>query len=105
MDLCPPSVALIAHGLPGSSGAATSALLRPLRLVRPIGWIGGKYSTSNPISATSARRASQSANVPCSPPDAAERGNISYHALKRANGGSTQSGSVGAKVLARRLSA
>ena len=32
----------IAYGLPGSSGPAVSVLLRPLRLVRPIGWIGGR---------------------------------------------------------------
>ena len=38
----PPSSLPIAHGLPGSSGRAFSALLRPLRLVRPIGWIGGR---------------------------------------------------------------
>ena len=28
------------RGLPGSSGPACSALFVPLRLVRPIGWIG-----------------------------------------------------------------
>ena len=38
----PPSGPPIAHGLPGSPGAAASALLRPLRFVRPIGWIGGR---------------------------------------------------------------
>ena len=32
----------IAHGEPGSSGPASSVLLRPLRLVTPIGWIGGR---------------------------------------------------------------
>ena len=45
----PPSAAPIAHGLPTSSGAASSVLLRPLRRSRPIGWIGGKYSTSKPM--------------------------------------------------------
>ena len=38
---CPPSSEPIAYGEPGSSGPATSVLLRPLRLVWPIGWIGG----------------------------------------------------------------
>ena len=42
----------IAHGLPGSSGAGVSVLLRPLRKLRPIGWIGGRYRTSKPIAAT-----------------------------------------------------
>ena len=40
---CPPSSACpIAHGLPGSSGPAVSALLAPLRFLTPIGWIGGR---------------------------------------------------------------
>ena len=38
----PPSSEPIAQGLPGSSGPATRALLAPLRLVWPIGWIGGR---------------------------------------------------------------
>jgi hypothetical protein len=29
-------------GLPGSSGSPVTALFRPLRWIRPIGWIGGK---------------------------------------------------------------
>ena len=40
--VCPPSGPPIAHGLPGSPGAASSVLFRPLRWVRPIGWIGGR---------------------------------------------------------------
>ena len=36
----PPSSPPIAHGEPGSPGFASSELLRPLRLVSPIGWIG-----------------------------------------------------------------
>ena len=32
----------IAHGEPGSPGCGSSVLLRPLRLRRPIGWIGGQ---------------------------------------------------------------
>ena len=51
MSLCPPSAAPIAQGLPTSSGFAVSALFVPLRLMRPIGWMGGKYSTSKPMSA------------------------------------------------------
>jgi len=38
----PPSAAPIAHGEPTSPGAATSALFFPLRLTRPIGWMGGR---------------------------------------------------------------
>ncbi len=38
----PPSSEPIAQGLPGSSGPATSELFGPLRLVTPIGWIGGR---------------------------------------------------------------
>ncbi len=38
----PPAAEPIAHGLPGSPGPALSASLRPLRLVSPIGWIGGR---------------------------------------------------------------
>ncbi len=37
----PPVSSPIAYGLPGSLGSAVSVLLRPLRLVWPIGWIGG----------------------------------------------------------------
>ncbi len=40
--LWPPSAAPIAHGLPTSSGSATSVLFGPLRRSRPIGWIGGR---------------------------------------------------------------
>ena len=38
----PPSGPPIAQGLPGSPGSAVGALLRPLRWVRPIGWMGGR---------------------------------------------------------------
>src|SRR5947208_2583908 len=37
---CPPSLAPIAQGLPTSPGSAVSELFRPLRFVRPMGWIG-----------------------------------------------------------------
>ena len=46
----------MAHGLPTSSGRASSVLFRPLRLVVPIGWIGGRYTTSNPAAAISSSR-------------------------------------------------
>src|SRR5579875_3110925 len=39
---CPPSAEPIAHGEPGSPGLASRVLLRPLRKVVPIGWIGGR---------------------------------------------------------------
>ncbi len=39
---CPPDGPPIAHGLPTSPGSATSALLRPLRFVVPIGCTGGR---------------------------------------------------------------
>jgi hypothetical protein len=38
----PPSSDPIAHGEPTSSGRAVRVLLRPLRLILPIGWIGGR---------------------------------------------------------------
>jgi hypothetical protein len=37
----PPASEPIAHGLPGSSGPASSVLFGPLRLVVPIGCTGG----------------------------------------------------------------
>ena len=46
----------MAHGLPGSSGPPPIVLFGPLRNVRPIGWIGGRYTTSNPIAAIAANR-------------------------------------------------
>ena len=49
--VCPPSAAPIAHGLPTSSGPATSVLSRPLRCATPTGWIGGRYTTSKPAAA------------------------------------------------------
>ncbi len=38
----PPSSEPIAQGEPGSSGSGLSVLLRPLRNVVPIGWMGGR---------------------------------------------------------------
>ena len=77
---------------------ASSVLLRPLRFVRPIGWIGGTYTTSKPMAAICGRRHSASAKVvapgrsgsrPC------ERGKSSYQAPNRARSRSTISGSSG----------
>ena len=42
MASCPPSSEPIAHGEPGSSGSGVSVLFGPLRLILPIGWIGGR---------------------------------------------------------------
>src|SRR5438477_297267 len=74
----------MAQGLPGSPGWAVSALLRPLRWARPTGWIGGRYTTSNPIAAARSSCASASLNVPCRPSPPLERGKNSYQAAKRA---------------------
>ncbi|MDT4861140.1 hypothetical protein FQZ97_957320 [compost metagenome] len=92
--VCPPSAAPIAQGLPTSSGPACSALLGPLRCSRPMGWIGGKYSTSKPMAAMAGRRASTSLKVPCTPgAGPVERGKSSYQVLKRARSRSANSGS------------
>ncbi len=56
----PPAAAPIAHGLPGSAGRAVVTLFGPLRCVVPIGWIGGRYSTSKPIAATYGSRSTTS---------------------------------------------
>src|SRR5262249_6053385 len=63
----PPSAEPMAYGLPGSPASQRSELLRPLRLTRPIGWMGVKYSTSKPIAAMSGKRLIQSSKVPCLP--------------------------------------
>ncbi len=65
--VCPPSAAPIAQGLPGSPGAAVGELLRPLRWVTPIGWIGGRYTTSKPSSA----RAGSCSSTPFKPAEGA----------------------------------
>ena len=81
------------HGLPTSSGEASVVLLRPLRFTSPIGWIGGRYSTSKPIASTRSSRSIASRSVACSSVGASplhgERGKNSYHALNRARSGST----------------
>ena len=80
----------MAQGLPASPSAAFGLLLGPLRSVMPIGWMGGRYSTSKPIAEISGSRASTSANVPCCPELCpAERGNSSYQVEKRARSRST----------------
>ncbi len=63
----PPSGEPIAHGTPTSSGVAVRVLLRPLRCVVPIGWIGGRYTTSKPISAMASRRFSAVRKVTSGP--------------------------------------
>ena len=45
------------------SGPGSSVLFGPLRKAWPIGWIGGRYSTSKPIAAMSGSRRAASANV------------------------------------------
>ena len=42
----------MAYTLPTSSAVGVSVLFLPLRFFRPIGLIGGKYSTSKPSSLT-----------------------------------------------------
>ena len=86
----PPFSLPIAQGDPTSLGPAVTELLRPLRCTLPIGWIGGRYTTSNPILAMRGSALAAVANVPCTglpflsqPP--VDRGNISYQALKRAS--------------------
>jgi hypothetical protein len=82
MSLWPPSAEPMAQGLPTSSGCAASVLLTPLRLTRPMGWMGGKYSTSKPMRACRAaapRRRERCRDGPA--PNALERGNSSYQLL------------------------
>ena len=40
--LVPPSSEPMAQGVPGSPGPAVTALFLPLRLVWPMGWMGGR---------------------------------------------------------------
>ena len=66
-------------------GAGLQAVVAALRAVVPIGWIGGKYSTSKPMSRMRGRCAITSSNVPCRCGSSlAERGNISYQLEARA---------------------
>jgi hypothetical protein len=89
----PPSFAPMPQGLPTSSGSPIGTLFFPFLLVRPMGWIGGRYTTLKPIDAMSSRRSSTSTKVPCFPGVApAERGKSSYQELKRARSRSTNAG-------------
>ena len=84
---CPPSGEPIAHGEPGSPSAGVSVLLRPLRKVVPIGWTGGRYTTSKPMPATASSRLAAVRSVPeagarrpiGSTWTPSERGKNSYH--------------------------
>ena len=71
------------------------ALLRPLRWLVPMGWMGVRYTTSKPSLAISGRRRSASEKVALRSGTVPwERGNISYHAPKRARSRSTTTSSV-----------
>ena len=93
MAVWPPSSFPMAQGLPGSLGPATRVLFGPLRCERPIGWIGGRYTTSKPMAATSGRRLWAARLNPPS-----DRGNSSYQALNWARSRSTQSRSGSVRV-------
>ena len=61
----PPSSEPMPNGEPGSCGPAISVLLRPLRLVTPIGKIGGRYTMSKPSAFARSRPDSAVFSVPC----------------------------------------
>src|SRR6266511_1510636 len=61
--VCPPSSPPMAHGEPTTPGPREGALLGPLRRVRPIGWVGGRYRMSNPSPATYGSRCSRRLSV------------------------------------------
>ena len=74
--------------------------MRPLRKADPIGWMGGRYTTSKPISAMASSRGTAVRSVPetgsrrpmgsiCTPSD---RGKNSYQEPYRARSRSTTSG-------------
>ncbi len=103
--VCPPASDPIAHGLPGSSGPAAAVLFGPFRLVCPIGWIGGRYNTSNRSSAMSGTSAATSRSVPCRPGSGdAERGKSSYQAPWRARSRAATISSSGEVAAPRRRS-
>src|SRR5690348_7913205 len=94
MLVCPPSSDPIAHGLPASSAPACGELFLPFRKLRPIGCMGGRYRTSNPIDATYGSQDSQSRRVPGRLGSGeVERGNNSYQVEKRAFSRSTTTAS------------
>ena len=77
-------------------GSAVTALLRPLRFVCPIGWIGGRYTTSKPSSAS----CGSTRSTPAKPPH--ERGKSSYQTPKRASSTSTSTPSFTSSSVSRR---
>ena len=83
-------------GSRASPGGAFSVLSGPLRSVRPMGWIGVRYTTSKPSSASRGSCAS----TPASPPK--DRGNNSYQEPNRASAGSTSISNAGPTVVACR---
>ncbi len=101
----PPSAPPIAHGEPGSCGPGSSVLLRPLRFVTPIGWMGGRYTTSKPIAATPSRRFAAVRKVPLFQLPSfrrrapSERGKNSYHAPTPARRRSTRISCSGESVV------
>ncbi len=102
---CPPSSDPMAQGEPGSPGCGSSVLLRPLRLRRPIGWIGGRYSTSKPIAATAGSRFVAVRKVPLlivpslSRRAPSDRGKNSYQAPTPARSRSTRSSFCGPMLM------
>lgn len=87
-------------------GGGVRELLGPLRCVVPMGWTGGRYTTSKPIAATAGSRSAAVLNVPLTGGSPflttapSERGNSSYHEPKRARPRSTSSG-AGREELTR----
>ncbi len=77
----PPSGEPMAQGTPTSSRPADRVLFGPLRKVVPMGWIGGRYTTSKPIAAIPSSRFAAVRKVPwgCAGVPS-ERGKNSYHA-------------------------
>gem|GEM_PF-6483356 len=88
----------MAQGLPTSPGSARGVLLRPFRPVRPMGWTGGRYTTSKPSEAMSGSAAAAVAKVPCWPAVPVERGKNSYQAPAKARGRQASTRSVGPRV-------
>ncbi len=100
---CPPSGEPIAHGTPTSAGPGVRVLLRPLRNVVPIGWIGGRYTTSKPIAAIAGNRRAAVRKLPCgSSAVPSERGKNSYQAPYSARSRSTSNGNVSEAVTSSR---
>src|SRR5918995_2040028 len=92
----PPSAEPIAHGLPGSPRPATSVLFFPFRFVLPIGWTGGRYTTSKPSPAS----CGSTLSTPLNPPH--ERGKSSYQEPNAARSRSTSTTYVSDHVFSWR---